>query len=121
MPSINFRPADDHQHERLAAAAKNKGRPIAVEMRAAIDIYLDLIELAHTRAVFPVPGQERAVADLQEKLANEIGRTLLPSLTDIARHEFESAAGVEYSEASFERVQIPFERVLQWVATGQTS
>lgn len=124
MPSINFRPADDNQHERLAEAAKAAARPLSVEMRAAIDVYLDLLDLAKLReeaATDPEKMSRQQRDDVERAIKDSIGRVMLAAVSSDARHVFEHAAGVEYPVGRIGRIVIPFDKLIDWIATGDVA
>jgi hypothetical protein len=121
VPNINFRPTDEDQYERLATAAKANNRPVAVEMRAAIDVYLDLLELAKLREE-AVTEAEKLAPEERETVALEIkdsiGRTLLAAVSRQARRVFEQSAGVKYPVGKIGRIIIPFDRLIDWIVSG---
>lgn len=118
MPNITFRPRDDSVNKRLAALASSNGRPIAVEMRAAIDVYLDLndlVRLRQTAASRCLPAAQRS--DFERRIKDSIGRVLLAAISREAQSLFEDSAGVE-DPARFGHIPTPFEKVIDWVVTG---
>jgi hypothetical protein len=48
----------------------------------------------------------------------EIGRTLLPAVSVDARSVFEDAGGVEYPVGPVGVIVTPFDRLIDWIATG---
>ncbi len=104
----------------LGAQAKANSRSVAQEVRAAAEIYRDLVELAHVRAVRAETPQSRTqLEDLDRRLRDNIGRVLLAAITGAARSQFENDAGVEYPTGRFAHIPQPFEKLLPWIATGE--
>jgi hypothetical protein len=120
MPSpIVFRPEDASTQERLKRWADANGRTVSTEMRAAVSIYLRLLELAHLRGDPKRSSQELAL--LERRIRDDIGRMLLPAISTDANMVFEEAADVAYPADDFGPVAVPFDEVITWVVTGRTS
>jgi hypothetical protein len=43
----------------------------------------------------------------------------MAAISQPAQNQFENDAGVEYPEGRFGHVSVPFEKLLDWVATGR--
>lgn len=119
---ILFRPKDDQVVDWLRVTAESNNRAVADEMRAAVSVYRDLVDLAHLRATRPEPGHDRTLQDLEMRLKDSIGRALLAGITEPARFKFEADAGVRYpEEGRVSRIVIPFEKLLGWIAGVHSS
>jgi hypothetical protein len=112
---ILFRPADENADNWLRQQAERRNRPIVEEIRSAMSIYRDLVELAHVRAVEATPGAEQELANLERRLRDSIGRVLLPALTDVARNRFEEDRKVAFPTDRIGHVAVPLEEVPLWV------
>ena len=87
--------------------------------RAATSIYIDLINLAHLRITIPAGGAERAFDAVERSIKDEIGRVLMAAIHVDIQSAFEQAAGVTYPSDHFGKVHLPFDRLLDWIVTGE--
>ncbi len=120
MPNITFRPDDDSVHERLAALASAHNRSIAVEMRHAVNVYLDLHELVRLRedaAAGRLTASQQA--DIERRIKDSLGRVLFAAISREAGSLFEDWTGTVYpgAEAGMRLANIPtpFEKVIDWI------
>jgi hypothetical protein len=106
---------DEVAAENLKVLAKQNGRHLSDEVRAATAVYLDLINLAHLRLTEPVPGREDELADVERRIRDDIGRVLLPALHPDVRSKFENDRAVEYPVARFGSIKVPFDGLIEWI------
>lgn len=121
MPDFTFRPESERQSERLAALARANERSIAYEMRAAVGVYLDLMDLARLREETKINStrlkpQERD--EVERRIKDDLGRVLLAAVSDDAHSIFENEANVEYPMGRMGHIVTPFEKVIDWIVTG---
>jgi hypothetical protein len=103
----------------LEVVAGQNNRARSDEVRAATAVYIELLNLAHLRITVPRDGFENVIADAERQTRDTIGRILLAALPGEVRNAFENAAGVEYPAQGFGRIHVPFDRLIEWIATGK--
>lgn len=110
---INFR-VDSGAADRLRALADQNNRGVSDELRAAIEVYLLLVEMTNLRAYDEI-DPARAI-DFEQAIKEGFGRVFLAALSPDARNAFEEELGVEYPRDSFKEIVVPFDQLLAWVA-----
>lgn len=111
--AINFRAETGIAH-RLRALAEQNGRGVSDELRAAVEIYLLLIEMTNLRANVKI---DRARSkELERAVKDQFGRIFMVALSVDAENVFEEELGVEYPRDAFREIAVPFDKLLDWVA-----
>lgn len=100
--------------KRLNVLAEQNRRGVSDELRAAIEVYLLLVELTNVRSDVRIEAA-RAI-ELERAIKDEFGRIFLVALSPDAENTFENDLGVEYPRDSFREIAVPFDRLLGWVA-----
>lgn len=118
MSNITFRPDDDDVNDRLSALASANKRPIAVELRAAVNIYLalqDLVRLREETARGKLGVGDRE--DLERRIKDDIGRVFLGAISRETRSLFKDATGAEYPVSRIGHRPTHFEKLIDWVVS----
>ena len=89
---------------------------MADEIRAAIEVHLNLYELSRLRA--SAPRLDAAAVATEVRLKDNIGRVLLSAVAPNVRNAFEDDVRVEYPEHGFGRLYIPFHKLIDWIVGG---
>jgi hypothetical protein len=105
---------DEVTASNLKVIAQQNGRTMSDELRAASTIYVALQNLAVLRL-----HRRSAVADVERRVKDEIGRVLLAAVPDDVHSRFENDVGIEYPIGRFGPIDTPFEKLIDWVVTGR--
>lgn len=102
----------------LEVVAKQNGRTVSDEVRAATDVYIQLINLGHLRILHPRGASTAQLDDVERQVKDYIGRVLMAALGNDVVSRFENDAGVEYPKDRFGQIYQPFEKLLDWIVSG---
>lgn len=111
--AINFR-TESRTADRLRELAEQNHRGVSDELRAAIEVYLLLVEMANLRANVNLDHSQ--ARELEHAVKDEFGRIFMVALSLDAENQFEEDLGVEYPRDTFREIAVPFNRLLDWVA-----
>jgi hypothetical protein len=120
-PQIIFRPRDEFTQEHLKTWAERNGRTISDEMRAAVEVYMDLLELGRLRDPEFARTLTEDAATVERRIKDDIGRILLAAVGRDARTVFEHDSGVEFPSGRIGHISIPFEKLIDWIVSGPSA